>query len=76
MFGDCKKLESITMPGNIGVIKYEDPDYEYQPRFFLGRTCNSLKKMKFTTALNINILKRVGKVAVLKFWQMIRSIRV
>ena len=61
VFGNCKKLESITMPGNIGVIKYEIPDYEYQPGSFLGRKCNSLKKVKFTTALNINMLKRVGR---------------
>ena len=61
VFGDCKKLESITMPGNIGIIKDEDPDYEYQPGSFLGRKCNSLKKVKFTTALNINMLKRVGR---------------
>ena len=61
VFGNCKKLESITMPGNIGIIKDEDPDYEYQPGSFLGRKCNSLKKVKFTTALNINMLKRVGK---------------
>ena len=61
VFGDCKKLESITMPGNIGVIKYEIPDYEYQPKSFVGDSCKSLKKIKFTTALNINILKRVGK---------------
>ena len=60
VFGNCKKLESITMPGNIGIIKDEDPDYEYQPGSFLGRKCNSLKKVKFTTALNINMLKRVG----------------
>ena len=61
VFGNCKKLESITMPGNIGIIKDEDPDYEYQPGSFLGRKCNSLKKVKFTTALNINMLKRVGR---------------
>ena len=61
VFGDCKKLESITMPGNIGVIKYEIPDYEYQPKSFVGDSCKSLKKIKFTTALDINILKRVGK---------------
>ena len=61
VFGDCKKLESITMPGNIGVIKYEIPDYEYQPKSFVGDSCKSLKKIKFTTSLNINILKRVGK---------------
>ena len=61
MFGDCKKLESITMPGNIGVIKYEEPDDEYQPKSFVGDSCKSLKKIKFTTSLNINILKRVGK---------------
>ena len=61
MFGDCKKLESITMPGNIGVIKYEEPDDEYQPKSFVGDSCKSLKKIKFTTALDINILKRVGK---------------
>ena len=58
---NCKKLENITMPGDIGVIKYEDPDYEYQPKSFLGYFCKSLKKIKFTTSLNINILKRVGK---------------
>ena len=61
VFGDCKKLESITMPGNIGVIKYEEPDDEYQPKSFVGDSCKSLKKIKFTTALDINILKRVGK---------------
>ena len=61
VFGDCKKLESITMPGNIGVIKYEEPDDEYQPKSFVGDSCKSLKKIKFTTSLNINILKRVGK---------------
>ena len=61
VFGNCKKLESITMPGNIGVIKYEIPDYEYQPKSFVGDSCKSLKKIKFTTSLNINILKRVGK---------------
>ena len=61
VFGNCKKLESITMPGNIGVIKYEIPDYEYQPKSFVGDSCKSLKKIKFTTALDINILKRVGK---------------
>ena len=61
VFGNCKKLESITMPGNIGAIKYEIPDYEYQPKSFVGDSCKSLKKIKFTTALNINILKRVGK---------------
>ena len=61
VFGNCKKLESITMPGNIGIIKDEDPDYEYQPGSFLGRKCNSLKKVKFTTVLNINMLKRVGR---------------
>ena len=61
VFGDCKKLESITMPGNIGVIKYEEPDDEYQPKSFVGDSCRSLKKIKFTTALDINILKRVGK---------------
>ena len=61
VFGNCKKLESITMPGNIGIIKDEDPDYEYQPGSFIGRKCNSLKKVKFTTALNINMLKRVGR---------------
>ena len=65
VFGNCKKLESITMPGNIGIIKDEDPDYEYQPGSFLGRKCNSLKKVKFTTALNINMLKRVGKRVVI-----------
>ena len=61
VFGNCKKLESITMPGNIGAIKYEIPDYEYQPKSFVGDSCKSLKKIKFTTSLNINILKRVGK---------------
>ena len=61
VFGNCKKLESITMPGNIGVIKYEEPDDEYQPKSFVGDSCKSLKKIKFTTSLNINILKRVGK---------------
>ena len=61
VFGDCKKLESITMPGNIGVIKYKEPDDEYQPKSFVGDSCKSLKKIKFTTALDINILKRVGK---------------
>ena len=61
VFGDCKKLESITMPGNIGVIKYEEPDDEYQPKSFVGDSCKLLKKIKFTTSLNINILKRVGK---------------
>ena len=61
VFGNCKKLESITMPGNIGVIKYEEPDDEYQPKSFVGDSCKSLKKIKFTTALDINILKRVGK---------------
>ena len=61
VFGNCKKLESITMPGNIGAIKYEIPDYEYQPKSFVGDSCKSLKKIKFTTALDINILKRVGK---------------
>ena len=61
VFGNCKKLESITMPGNIGIIKDEDPDYEYQPKSFVGDSCKSLKKIKFTTALDINILKRVGK---------------
>ncbi|RHP20798.1 leucine-rich repeat domain-containing protein [Clostridium sp. AF34-13] len=61
VFGDCKKLESITMPGNIGVRKYEEPDDEYQPKSFVGDSCKSLKKIKFTTALDINILKRVGK---------------
>ena len=49
------------MPGNIGVIKYEEPDDEYQPKSFVGDSCKSLKKIKFTTSLNINILKRVGK---------------
>ena len=61
VFGDCKKLESITMPGNIGVIKYEEPDDEYQPKSFVGDSCKSLKKIKFTTSLNINMLKRVGR---------------
>ena len=56
VFGNCKKLESITMPGNIGIIKDEDPDYEYQPGSFLGRKCNSLKKVKFTTALNLSLI--------------------
>ena len=51
VFGDCKKLESITMPGNIGVIKYEEPDDEYQPKSFVGDSCKSLKKIKFTTLL-------------------------
>lgn len=45
VFGDCKKLESITMPGNIGVIKYEEPDDEYQPKSFVGDSCKSLKKI-------------------------------
>ena len=27
----------------------------------MGDSCKSLKKIKFTTSLNINILKRVGK---------------
>ena len=61
-FDGCEKLGNITMPGNIGVIKivYND-GIEYQPSSFLGNSCKSLKKVKFTTALNIAMIKRVGK---------------
>lgn len=61
-FGGCKKLENITMPGNIGVIKvvYDDGN-DYVPSPFIWNIGKSLKKVKFTTALNLDILKRIGK---------------
>ena len=60
-FRGCRKLESVTMPGDIGVIKEDDPDYEYQPKSFLQNSTRTFKKIKFTTALNINMLKRVSE---------------
>lgn len=43
-FRGCRKLESVTMPGDIGVIKEDDPDYEYQPKSFLQNSTRALKK--------------------------------
>lgn len=61
-FDGCEKLENITMPGNIGVIKvvYDDGN-DYVPSPFIWNIGKSLKKVKFTTALNLDILKRIGK---------------
>lgn len=61
-FDGCEKLENITMPGNIGVIKvvYDDGN-DYVPSPFIWNMGKSLKKVKFTTALNLDILKRIGK---------------
>ena len=62
VFYGCKNLENVTMPGNIVVIEYIDPDEdEHIPVSFLGYSDITLKKLKFTTALNLNVLKRIGK---------------
>ncbi len=61
-FYGCKNLENVTMPGNIGVIENIDADEdEHIPVPFWGYSDITLKKLKFTTALNLNVLKRIGK---------------
>ena len=59
----CTKLETVTMPGDIDVIKI-NPRKDYITGLFYLKgdyvSSQPLKKVKFTTALNTDILPRVG----------------
>ena len=63
VFYGCKKLDNITMPGKIKNIEsvYSEYEYDYLPRAFYGGTSHSLKKVKFTTAIDFDIVSRVAQ---------------
>ena len=60
VFYGCKKLENVTMPGNVGVIKIVR-DYDYAPSSFFWGTSKPLKKVKFITELNLDIVSRIAQ---------------
>ena len=70
MLDGCKKLETVTMPGDVEVIKVPKPsidndffsctDLFYYKRRDYGSS-DPIKKVKFTTALNTDILKRLAE---------------
>ena len=63
VFYGCKKLDNITMPGKIKNIEsvYSEYEYDYLPRAFYCGTSHSLKKVKFTTAIDFDIVSRVAQ---------------
>ena len=66
----CKKLETVTMPGDVEVIKVPKPSidndfFSCTDLFYYKRrddgSSDPIKKVKFTTALNTDILKRLAE---------------
>ena len=66
----CKKLETVTMPGDVEVIKVPNPSidndfFSCTDLFYYKRrddgSSDPIKKVKFTTALNTDILKRLAE---------------
>ena len=63
VFYGCKKLDNITMPGKIKNIEriYSECEDDYLPSAFFGGTSHSLKKVKFTTVVDFDIVGRVAQ---------------